>query len=145
MLEFPEQDLLKLISVVQRKTQMYLNEQFASVGITGGQAPFIMIVCETQGLPQSRLGELLDMDKSTVAKMLSRLEAQGYITRRVNADDCRSFDICPTGKAYKIYPFLEQVGERWVAQMTSGLTGIEQAVFYELLKKVSGNTAAYFD
>lgn len=96
----PRPNLLKLISLVHRKTQMYLNGRVEPLGLTSGQVPFLLIACETGGVPQNQFCALLDMDKSTVAKTLSRLEAQGYVRRRaVSGDGARSTSSPPTAPA----------------------------------------------
>ena len=136
--------MLKMISIVQRKTQMYLNGRAEPYGLTGAQAPLVMIACEEETVGQNRLCELLEMDKSTVAKLLARLETQGYVTRVVNAEDGRSFDIHPTDRAREIAPALRQAGEDWVAELTSGMTEIERLIFFQLIKQVSTNAAHWF-
>ena len=118
-MELPTQDeILKLISIIQRKTQMYLNKQTSELGLTSGQAPFIMITCENEGIPQNRFVELLDMNKSTVTKMVAKLEENGYLTREANACDSRSFDVYPTEKAYEVLPELQRIGTGWVDEIT---------------------------
>ena len=72
-----QSEVIKMVSTLQRKTQMYLNEQTRHLGLTGSQAPFILITCENGEMIQNKFCELLEMDKSTVAKMLSKLEAEG--------------------------------------------------------------------
>ena len=141
-MELPTQDeILKLISIIQRKTQMYLNKQTSELGLTSGQAPFIMITCENEGIPQNRFVELLDMNKSTVAK----LEENGYLTREANACDSRSFDVYPTEKAYEVLPELQRIGTGWVDEITAGMTEIERAIFFDLLRRSAERAGRYFD
>lgn len=51
----------------------------------------------------------LDMDKSTVAKMLSRLEKNGFVTKSVNQDDVRSFHVALTDKAIALVPQTREI------------------------------------
>ena len=46
-------DLLKMTSTIHRKTQMYLNEETKTLGVTSGQTPFIMIICENGKMVQN--------------------------------------------------------------------------------------------
>ena len=145
-MELPTQDeILKLISIIQRKTQMYLNKQTSELGLTSGQAPFIMITCENGRIPQNRFAELLDMNKSTVTKMVAKLEENGYMTREANACDSRSFDVYPTEKAYEVLPELQRIGTGWVDEITADMTEIEKAVFFDLLRKSAERAGKYFD
>ncbi len=140
----PRPNLLKLISLVHRKTQMYLNGRVEPLGLTSGQVPFLLIACETGGVPQNRFCALLDMDKSTVAKTLSRLEAQGYVRRRAVSGDGRAFDVLPTDRARDVYPFLQKIGDDWMDELASGLTDIERAIFSQMLLKVARNASRHF-
>ena len=79
------------------------------------------------------------MDKSTVAKMMAKLEANGYITRSPNPKDNRSIDVCPTSKSQELYPLLKKIGEDWSLKLTKNLSVPEKTVFIEMLKKVTDN------
>ena len=137
-------DILKPISQIYRKTQMYLNERIKPLGLTSGQAPFILLTCEQGKVAQHCFCSYLDMDKSTVAKMLGKLEQEGYVSRRPNEKDCRSTDVSPTQKARELYPVLKQIGEEWAFQITGNMTQVERAIFCELLQKVAKNISVYF-
>lgn len=137
-------DLLKMISLVYRKMQIYLNDQTASLGLSCGQVSFIMMTCENGKMTQARFGELLDISKGTVAKTLAKLEEQGYVVRRENEKDGRLMDVYPTEKARAIYPQLVQIGQTWVEKMTTGMTEIESMVLRQTFQKISKNISHYF-
>lgn len=132
-------DILKFISKIYRKSQMYLNEQVKPMELTSGQIPFIVITCRNGKMVQNKFCELLDMDKSTVAKMLAKLETQGYVLRKMNQIDCRFIDVYPTQKALEIYPVLTQIGEKWSLQLTSHMTETEKALFFDVLQNAAKN------
>lgn len=104
-----------------------------------------MITCENGRIPQNRFVELLDMNKSTVTKMVAKLEENGYMTREANACDSRSFDVYPTEKAYEVLPELQRIGTGWVDEITADMTEIEKAVFFDLLRKSAERAGKYFD
>lgn len=139
MQEVSPDDILKMISTIYRKTQMYLNEETKALGVTSGQTPFLMIICENGKMVQNQFCEILDMDKSTVAKMMAKLEAKGYITRTSNPRDNRAIDVYPTQKAQELYPMLKSIGEGWSVKMTENLTEIERSIFFEMMRKVTEN------
>lgn len=137
-------DILKMISTIYRKTQMYLNTASKQLGISSGKAPFIIITCENGKMIQNKFCELLDLDKSTVAKMMGKLEQDGYIQRQTNPLDSRSIDVYPTEKAYEIYPKLAANGRTWAMQLTKNMTETERTVFFEMLEKADKNACEYF-
>lgn len=137
-------EFIKLISVSYRKTQMYLNERLKDIGLTSGQTAYIMITCENGKMVQNKFCDILDTSKGTVAKMLAKLEEQGYVIRSENSEDARSIDVYPTEKAKEVYPFIVEIGNDWEKHITEGLTDIEKMIFFQLLEKASKNTSSYF-
>ena len=136
-------DILKMNSLLYRKMQIYINRETAKLGLSSGLLPFVIMTCENGKMPQNKFCELLGISKGTVAKMLAKLEAMGYVTRLENARDGRSIDVYPTAKALEIYPKLEEIGENWVKRMTTGMSDIEKLVFRETLIRVSNNISSF--
>lgn len=60
---------------------------------------FLFCIFDHKQMSQVEICQALDMDKSTVAKMLIRLENDGLVTKSVNPDDVRSFCVTLTNKA----------------------------------------------
>lgn len=136
---FLQDELIKDISKIHRKTKIYLNEKCKPLAISSGQIAFIMIACEKGSLPQNQFCTLLDMDKSTVAKMIQKLEKENLVYRLANENDSRSILVSPTPRAQAIYPVLRQIGSQWVAEITGDLSAVEKAVFYAILEKINQN------
>lgn len=139
----PQPNLLKLISLVHRKTQMYLNGRVEPLGLTSGQVPFLLIACETGGAAQNQFCALLDMDKSTVAKTLSRLEAQGYVRRRPSRRRAR-VRRPPHRPRPRRLPLSPKNRRRLDGRARLRLTDIERAIFSQMLLKVARNASRHF-
>lgn len=143
MKDFDAQELIKCISALHRKTQVFLNASDAEIGITGSRAVFLIITCENGRVPQNRFCELLDMSRGTVAKMLARLEQEGYVERRGNPDDARGVDVYPTDRARALYPRLLESGAACAARLTAGMSEVERMAFCELLRRACRNMGAH--
>lgn len=137
-------DIIKMISHLHRKSQMYLNEKLDPLGLTAGLVPFLMISCDHPGVPQHSFCQFLDMDKSTVAKMLAKLEIQDYVTRRPDPEDSRSVRVYPSPKAKDLYSTLDGLGKAWTLELTKDLTELERTVLMEMLRRASQNASDYF-
>lgn len=140
-----ETNILKMISIIYRKTQMYLSNNLSAYGLTSGLATFLMITCEHGIMVQNQFCDLLDMSKGTVAKSLAKLEALGYVHRSDNNTDGRSVDVCPTQKALDLYPMLRNIGDHWTKQLSKGLTANEQTALFQLLEQSTHNACSYFE
>ncbi|ADK15609.1 MULTISPECIES: MarR family winged helix-turn-helix transcriptional regulator [Clostridium] len=133
-------DLSKYVSVTHRRTQMFYTENLEKLEITSGQFMYIVCICENAGQTQDELSQRLIIDKSTVAKVLSQLETKGFITKTINSNDRRAFNIFPTDKAMDIYPQILEIKDEWHHRLTENLSDIECDVFQKLMEKVMENS-----
>lgn len=134
----------KSVSIIYRKSQMWLNNSCAQYGLTAAQAVVILIVCEFQVLTQDDITKRLKLDKSVIAKTVTKLEERGYMIRTTNAKDKRTYDIRPTEKACQVYPFIKKQVNSCFDKMTDKMTSDEKSEFKRLLM-VAAETAIEID
>ena len=123
----------KSISILYRKSHIWLNNGCARYGPTAAQAVVILIVCDFKALTQDDITKRLSLDKSVIAKTVTKLEELGFIVRTTNARDKRTYDICPTEKAWAVYPAIRDQIDASFTRMTQQMTAEEQAEFKRLL------------
>ena len=123
----------KSISILYRKSHIWLNSGCGEYGLTAAQAVVILIVCDFEKLTQDEITKRLSLDKSVIAKTVTKLEESGYILRGTNARDNRTYDICPTEKAWAVYPFIKEQIEEGFRRMTQQMTDAEREEFKRLL------------
>lgn len=132
-------DLSKFVSVTYRRTQIFYTERLKKLNITSGQFMYIVCICENVGQTQDELSRRLNIDKSTVSRVLPQLESSGYITKVINSNNRREFNIFPTDKAIAIYPEILEIKDEWHNKITEDLSDIECDAFEKLLEKVMWN------
>ena len=81
------------ISGSYRHSQILINKAFEKFSIGHGQYVFMLFIYFNEGTSQIKLSRELGLDKTTTAKALKRLEAEGYIERRQNTDDKRYYEL----------------------------------------------------
>ena len=106
-------DTPKDISTLYRKMNMSVNAKLAPLGLSSSKAMFLFCLYDHKQMSQVEICRDLEMDKSTVAKMLSRLEKDGFITKSVNPDDIRSFRVTLTDKALALVPQEREIHKNW--------------------------------
>ena len=74
------------------------------------------------------------LDKSVIAKTVTKLEEQGFLIREIHAKDKRTYDIRPTQKALEGYPFIKDQVQECFEHMTRRMTEQEKAEFRRLLR-----------
>lgn len=123
----------KSISILYRKSHIWLNNGCARYHLTAAQAVVILIVCDFNVLTQDEITKRLSLDKSVIAKTVTKLEETGFLVRTTNARDKRTYDICPTEKAWNVYPFVKEQVEESFRHMTQQMTDTEREEFKRLL------------
>ena len=130
-------------SIIYRKTQIWKTEQSVDLGLSAAQIPVVIIVCREKNISQNELGEMLGMDKSTIAKIVVKLEQDGYLVRTINAKDKRAFNLIPTEKSLDSYPQLIKIGDVWNNCLTNGMTEEEIMTLERLLVKAAQNVTTF--
>lgn len=123
----------KSISILYRKSHIWLNNGCAGYDLTAAQAVVILIVCDFSVLTQDDITKRLSLDKSVIAKTVTKLVKTGFLVRTTNAKDKRTFDIRPTQKALDVYPFIKKEIEHCFQRMTQQMTETERDEFRRLL------------
>ena len=87
--------LPELIGYHLRKAQLAVFQDFArAVGageLTPGQFGALVVIDRNPGLSQTRLGQTLGIDRSTLVAVIDRLEARGLVERANAPKDRRSY------------------------------------------------------
>lgn len=123
----------KSISILSRKSQIWLNEGCAQYDLTAAQALVISIVCDFEVLTQDAITKRLGLDKSVIAKTVTKLEEIGFLVRTTNVKDKRTYDIRPTEKAWEVYPFVKEQVDVCFQRMTQQMKDTERVEFKRLL------------
>lgn len=124
----------KSISILYRKSHIWLNNGCARYALTAAQAVVILIVCDFEELTQDEITKRLGLDKSVIAKTVTKLEEGGFLIRTTNAKDKRTYDIRPTEKAWAVYPSVKAEIDQGFQRMTQQMTDAERSEFKRLLQ-----------
>lgn len=135
----------KSISILYRKSHIWLNNDCAQYDLTAAQAVVILIVCDFEGLTQDEITKRLGLDKSVIAKTVTKLEETGFLIRTTNIKDKRTYDIRPTEKAWNVYSFVKEQIDLCFQRMTQQMTDHERTEFKRLLLLAAQATIAQDD
>ena len=138
-------DLPKDISILYRKMCVMLNIQFEQIDLSTSKAMFLICLDQWEALTQADLCRKLDLDKGAVAKMISKLEKCGFVTKHTNPADVRSYIVRLTDKAKELIPKIESIQQAWVDTLTDHLTDIERDAFIQLFHKATERAASICD
>ncbi len=94
----------ELVPAIERATHLiglYLERRTAALGIGQAEAHILARLGRGGSASVGELHDLFGHKRSTLTGVIDRLEARGYVTREINANDRRSFLVSLTGEGVK--------------------------------------------
>ena len=137
--------LMKNINRIARCAEQYRNDRLEPFGLTGSQYSVILSVCREPGITQDRLSELVYINKSNVARQLSQLEENGYVTREQGEKHRRTIKVFPTEKSLETVPVIRDTLRQWSEYITEGFDESEKEILLAMLEKMKDRAAEYLE
>jgi DNA-binding MarR family transcriptional regulator len=132
--------LPELIGYHLRKAQIAVFQDFArSVGTTEvspGQFAVLMVIDRNPGLSQTRLGQTLGIDRSTLVAVIDRLEGRGLVERADAPHDRRSYALYISSKGKTRLADLTARVRVHEAHIAADLDAAERASLITLLARI---------
>ena len=128
-----------LLNDVGRLMRRNLNRRVQDLGLTQVQWRALLYLSREEGARQNQLAEILDVQPISVARLVDRMEATGWIVRRRDPNDRRAFNLYLTEK---VAPILEQVQQKATLVTDETVKGIpedEQQRMMAYLRKIREN------
>ena len=123
-----------ILNDVARLLRTYADYKAARFGITRAQWAVLVRLDRCQGLNQSELAELLDLQPITLTRLLDKLCDSGLIERRPDPADRRAKRLFLTATAR---PFLEKLAGLGEELMATALVGVERDSVEWLIAQLS--------
>src|SRR5581483_3596367 len=112
-----------------------------SLGFTRSQWWVLNHLFRYDGVTQSELAMLLEIEKPTLGRLLDRLEAKGWIRREGHADDRRAKRVFLTEEVQPTVKALRAAAAELRREALSGLSTEEQERFVDTLLTIKSNLA----
>lgn len=131
----------KYISAIYRHMQILIAAELAPYRIGSGQYIFLMAIAGRPGITQKALSEDLLIDKTTTAKAVAKLEAEGYVRREADPEDNRFQRLYLTEAGRDVVPKVQEGLNRVRNKAARGISGEDYAFLLNLLKQVLRNVS----
>lgn len=132
MPQFPvSREIAVSVVDVARLLKTYADQRARQFGISRAQWTVLMRLDRCEGLKQSELADVLDLQPISLTRLLDRLAGNGLIERRPDPNDRRANRLYLTPAAR---PLLEQLSKLGEAMMEEVLETIDQPSRARLLR-----------
>ena len=123
------------INTISRCQTLFRNKELGAE-LNGSYHMFVYSVMRSPGSSQEELAKRLCLNKSTVARALASLEAEGFVERVPDSEDKRKLLVYPTEKMEAIYPEVRRVSLDWREKLLSDLSAEETELAKSILEKM---------
>jgi MarR family transcriptional regulator for hemolysin len=127
---------------VARMLRTYADQRARQFGISRAQWGVLVRLDRSEGLKQSELAEILDLQPISLTRLLDRLAENGLIERRADPNDRRANRLYLTPAARPLLEQLAGLGEDMMAHVLVGLDGKANECLLRDLRAIKDNLRA---
>jgi DNA-binding MarR family transcriptional regulator len=138
-------DILREIGMIDRALDSIANIEFKKVDLARGQYLYLVRIYEHPGIISEQLSNLIKVDRTTIARAVKKLEANGLIERRRDPDNKKIKHLYVTAKGKQVYPFIIRENEHSNAVALKGFTGKEAQQLHDFLRRARHNIDGDWD
>ena len=128
-----------LVHDVARLMRTTYDRKMRQLGLTRSQWWVMTHLYFNEGISQTELSSILDIERATLGRLLDRLEAKGWLERRPHPKDRRVKRVFLTGEVELLMQTMRSMAVEVRGQALAGITVQEQEQLLSLLAKVKGN------
>lgn len=128
-------------SKVSKKIADVFNEKLNNYDITRVQWIALYFLGKSESINQTELADKMDIKKSTMVRLIDRMEKEGYVRRKKDIEDRRITYICLTALGKKIRKELLPFGKEFSDLITRDISDEDMKIFKKVLNKLVENAA----
>ena len=131
-----------LLNDVARLLRKRFEQNARESGLTRAQWQVLSYLARTEGIQQSALAEILEVEPITLARMIDRLEAASLVERRNHPTDRRVWQLFLKPAANELLTSMQDIGELTRAEALAGVSDADQDALTRTLTQMKSNLLA---
>jgi MarR family transcriptional regulator for hemolysin len=131
-----------LLKDVSRLYVRRFEQRAAALGLTLPQCRALVYLAMHEGISQVRLAELTDIEPMTLVRILDRMEADGWLERRLDSTDRRARCLHLKVAAKPLVDSIWELADLTRAEAFAGIPKRQSSMLIALLGKVRDNIAS---
>jgi MarR family transcriptional regulator, transcriptional regulator for hemolysin len=135
----PDRSFGFLLHDIARLLRKRYEQRARPLGLTRAQWQALAFLQRNEGINQSGLAELLDLEPITLARLVDRMEEAGLVERRDDPADRRAHRLYLTGRAQPMLERGRALADTVYDEAFAGVANGERDRVIDLLARVRGN------
>ncbi|MDK2965037.1 MarR family winged helix-turn-helix transcriptional regulator [Lacrimispora sp.] len=111
----------RLVSILYRKNQVYLNMALKQFNITASELPILSYLYHNDGVSQEELSSYLVIDKASTARAIQSLLEKGFLRKEKDVIDRRANKVFLTELGLSQQNFIQEILQQWSSFLTEGI------------------------
>lgn len=140
--ENPDRNVGFLLHDVSRLLRKRFDRRARALGLTRAQWRVLAHLAPRQGINQTALAEILEVENITLGRHVDRLEGTGWVERRPDPDDRRAWRLFLTDKSRPILDKMEVLAVETQEEAMASLSAGERHGLMALLLSMKRNMLA---
>lgn len=136
-------DLNRSFGFVLHETARLLGRRFdhkaKHLGLTRAQTQLLAYLVLHEGINQTGLAEMLEIEPISLARLIDRMEQAGWVERRPDPKDRRAWLLFLTAKTKPMFTKMVEVGKEVREEALAGFTAAEREHILEMMVRVRRN------
>ena len=128
-----------LLNDVARLLRTAYDRRIRELGLTRAQWWVLTHVFRAEGITQTELAEVLEVEKPTLGRLLDRLEAKGWVRRTHDARDRRVWRVRLTKEVEPALRTMRTIAAELRRDALAGLSAAERERFVDSLLAIKSN------
>ena len=126
----------RLISIIYRKNQVFLNHCLEELNISSSELPILLYVNENHGVSQEELSSFLLIDKAATARIVQSLLKKDLLHKKKNLIDKRANRLFITETAEAKIPEIKSRLDRMNQYLTTDLDSVSTEIALDVLEQI---------
>jgi DNA-binding MarR family transcriptional regulator len=131
-----ELEVFRQMGSVSRRATKEMNLAASQYQLENNLFLYLIRIVEHEGLTQSDLAELIQVDKTTLSRSLKKLNDRGYIDKVTDAQNKNYKQLYPTQKARDRYEVLAKLERQYIKGRLATLSATELTDLNKILNKI---------
>ena len=128
-----------LLKDVSRRYVLRFERHAAQISLTLVQCRALVQLEKNEGISQTRLAELTEVEPMAMVRILDRMEADGVLERRPDPDDRRARRLHLTAKAKPLLEEIWRLAALTRAETFAGIARADREAFLGVLERLDTN------
>ena len=130
-----------LLNDAARLMSKRFGQRARAFGLTRAQCQVLAYLARNEGIQQSALADMLEIEPITLVRILDRLEEAGFVERRRHPADRRAWQLFLQEKTHDVLETMLEIAKANSEEAMEGISDADRAVLIRCLETIRNNLA----